>query len=62
MTLLSDPDGTWTSRLRCDPSGEVSVLLVDVETQNSRSARLHLLGERLDMEAAEDQVSETQVR
>lgn len=40
----------------------LEVDVVDVETQNSRSARLHLLGELLDMEAAEDQVSETQVR
>jgi hypothetical protein len=40
----------------------LEVDVVDVETQTTRSARLHLLGELLDMEAAEDQVSETQVR
>ena len=40
----------------------LEVDVVDVETQVVRSARLHLLGELLDMEAAEDQVAETQVR
>ncbi|MEC8191550.1 MAG: Hsp70 family protein [Myxococcota bacterium] len=40
----------------------LEVDVVDVETQSSCSARLHLLGELLDLEAAEDQVSETQVR
>ena len=40
----------------------LEVDVVDVETQTTRSARLHLLGELLDLEAAEDQVSETQVR
>ena len=40
----------------------LEVDVVDVETQSMRSARLHLLGELLDMEAAEEQVSETQVR
>jgi len=40
----------------------LEVDVVDVETQSTQSARLHLLGELLDMEAAEDQVSETEVR
>jgi len=40
----------------------LEVDVVDVETQVIRSARLHLLGELLDMEAAEEQVSDTQVR
>jgi molecular chaperone DnaK len=40
----------------------LEVDVVDVETQVVRSARLHLLGELLDMEAAEEQVSDTQVR
>ncbi len=40
----------------------LEVDVVDVETQSTRSARLHLLGELLDMDAAEEQVSETQVR
>ena len=40
----------------------LEVDVVDVETQTAQSARLHLLGELLDMEAAEDQVSETEVR
>ena len=32
MPLLSDPDGSWTSRLKCDPAGGVSAFLVDVES------------------------------
>jgi molecular chaperone DnaK len=40
----------------------LEVDVVDVETKTAQSARLHLLGELLDMEAAEEQVSETEVR
>ena len=40
----------------------LEVDVVDVETQAVHSARLHLLGELLDMDAAEDQVAETEVR
>ena len=40
----------------------LEVDVVDVETQTVRSAHLHLLGELLDMDSAEDQVSETEVR
>ena len=40
----------------------LEVDVVDVETQSVRSAHLHLLGELLDMDSAEDQVSETEVR
>ena len=40
----------------------LEVDVVDVETQTVQSARLHLLGELLDLDAAEEQVSETEVR
>jgi molecular chaperone DnaK len=40
----------------------LEVDVVDVETQTIRSAKLHLLGELLDMDEAEDQVAETEVR
>ena len=36
--------------------------VVDVETQSAQTARLHLLGELLDMDAAEEQVADTEVR
>jgi molecular chaperone DnaK len=39
----------------------LEVDVVDVETDTVRSARLHLLGELLDLEAAQDQVSDTRV-
>ena len=32
MPLLSDPDGAWLGKLDCDPSGEVSVVLVDSDS------------------------------
>jgi molecular chaperone DnaK len=40
----------------------LEVDVVDVETGSTRSAHLHLLGELLDMDSAEDQVSKTEVR
>jgi molecular chaperone DnaK len=39
----------------------LEVDVVDVETETVRSARLHLLGELLDLEAAQEQVSDTRV-
>ena len=40
----------------------LEVDVVDVETQSAQTARLHLLGELLDMDAAEEQVADTEVR
>lgn len=40
----------------------LEVDVVDVETGSTRSAHLHLLGELLDMDSAEDQVSKTEVQ
>ncbi len=40
----------------------LEVDVIDVETDTAQTARLHLLGELLDMDAAEDQIADTEVR